>query len=507
MSENELRRLQNIEARIKELAKESGLSTTDIIFEIVPAQRMLEGMAYRFPTNFSHWSFGRDYDKARTIYEHTGEGIPYEVVWNFDVPKAFIVETNPFALKALVIAHVFGHVDFFLRSRYSSHGRSFSDVAEEARHAAHRFREYEAQYGREQVEKTIDAAMSIRWQGSLDSMTEEELDDDLARERIVSVEREKLRYARQGGSGFGRLPTAEETAEVEKKLRLLSRRVPPEPISDLLGYIARYSTALTSWQRDILGVVRNQAQASVPNARTKLLNEGWATFWHARIMRKLFEEKLLTPAEHGVFNDFHSRVTRESRMNFNWYSIGPALFEYILERWDRGCFGKEYENCADPIKKAYWNTRAGKGMEKIFATRALYSDRMAIEEFFTDEFINRLKLYIYEAIPDETTGSVNYVIAEKNPEVIRGILKKQFANQMGIQPITIRNADYNNHGELYLFHDYDVGGVELDERYRNGTLENIQYLWGRKVHLDTVVSKKRIVYAYDSKQKKVVVVK
>ena len=135
MKKRGIERLVEIEKRIKKIAEESGLLTTDITFEITTAQRVLEGMAYEFPVNFSHWTFGRDYEKYRTIYEHTGTGIPYEQVWNFDKPKAFLVETNPFALNVLVIAHVYGHVDFFLANRYLKQGRSFSNVAEEARNA------------------------------------------------------------------------------------------------------------------------------------------------------------------------------------------------------------------------------------------------------------------------------------------------------------------------------------------------------------------------------------
>ena len=91
MTKKELNRLIELDKRIQELVKEFGLLTTEVDFEVTTAQRVLEGMSYMFPTNFSHWSFGRDFEKHRTIYEHTGSGIPYEQVWNFDRPKAFLV--------------------------------------------------------------------------------------------------------------------------------------------------------------------------------------------------------------------------------------------------------------------------------------------------------------------------------------------------------------------------------------------------------------------------------
>jgi len=498
MNDKEIARLRTIEGRVREIIQEFGLLTTDIIFEIVPAQRMLEGMAYNFPVNFSHWSFGRDYEKARTIYDHSGAGIPYEVVWNFDVPKAFLVETNPFALNVLVVAHVYAHVDFFLASRYCKHGRSFSDIAEEARNAAARFREYESKYGKEKVEKTIDAAMSIRWQEHPDLFFEEELDNDAARERLMLYEREKLRRAKDFYSEFKRPETEKEIKKIENYLRYLTQLTPPEPIYDLLGYLIRYSPILKSWQRDILTVIRNQARALSPNARTKTLNEGWATYWHARIMRRLFGEGLLTPEEHGVFNNFHSNVTRDQKLGFNWYRIGPMLFEYVEERWDKGQFGAEYEECEDPVKKAYWDTNAGKGMEKIFSVRSIYSDRMAVEEFFTDEFIERTKLFIYKEEKFPNTGEIFYVIVERRPEIIRRILKFEFASSMGIQPIVIQNSDYRSRGELSLHHKYTK--VELDKHYRDGTLRNLYYLWGRKIYLHTVVDGNWVECTFNGKQ-------
>ncbi len=499
MDKKELERLVFLEKRIAEIVQEFGLLTTEIDFEIVSSQRVLEGMAYNFPKNFSHWSFGRDYDRNRTIFEHTGQGIPYEQVWNFERPKALIVESNPFALKVLVIAHVFGHVDYFLRNRFVQHGRSFADIAQEARDAAERFKKYEEKYGADEVEKTIDAGMSIQWQQHTDPFLEEELDNELARERLIETVRAKLKRNDSMDSEFKEPLTKEEKAEIEKSLRHLSQLSPPRPIYDLLGYIIRYSPSLKPWQRDVLSVVRNQARALAPMGRTKMADEGWATYWHVQIMRKLFEEKLLTAEEHGVFNDFHSAVTRENKVDFNWYRVGSALFEDIKERWDRGCFGKDYEQCENPTQKAYWNTGTMKGQEKIFQVASFYSDRMIIEEFFTDDFVRKTRLYLYEAEVDKTTGEVTYEIIEKNPEIIRALLKHAFT-LYGMMPIRVQNADHNNQQQLYLKHDFD--GLELDPQHREGTLRNIFYLWNRKIFLETVEKDAQVIHTFDGHKHK-----
>ena len=93
---------------------------------------------------------------------------------------------------------------------------------------------------------------------------------------------------------------------------------------------------------DMLSVIRNQARALAPNGRTKLLNEGWATYVHVHIMRQIFQEGLLTPEEHGVFNKFHSAVLREDKKSLNWYRVGYGLYEYVEEQWDKGRFGREF---------------------------------------------------------------------------------------------------------------------------------------------------------------------
>ena len=393
MKKQEIERLLELEKRIKEIAEESGLLTTEITFEVTTAQRVLEGMAYEFPVNFSHWTFGRDYEKYRTIYEHTGAGIPYEQVWNFDKPKAFLVETNPFALNVLVIAHVYGHVDFFLANRYLRQGRSFSNVAEEARNASKRFKEYEARYGQKEVEKIIDAGMSIQWHQNPDPFFEEQ-DEETVRERLIYLERAKLERFEDLKSKFKKPETEQEISLIEKRLERLLAKTPPEPTYDILNYITKKSPKpLKPWMIDVLTVLRNQARSLAPNKKTKGLNEGWATYWHVRIMRRLFEEGLITPEEHGIFNDFHSGVTQENKAGFNWYRIYLALFENIKERWDKGQFGRDYEEERNAFKHSRWDTATGLGNQKIFEVRSFYSDRMAVEEFFTDEFIREQQLY------------------------------------------------------------------------------------------------------------------
>lgn len=495
MTHDELKRLMKIEKRVHEIATESGLLTTDIDFEICPARRILEAMSYHFPTNYSHWTFGRDFEKNRTFYEHTGTGIPYEQVWNFERPRALLVETNPFALNAMVIAHVFGHVDFFLGSSYLKRGRSFSDVAEEARYAAKRFKEYEARYGREAVEKTIDAALSVCWHQPADPFLDEP-DDEEARQKLITRGKSELRRLEKD-TRISVEEMKKEKERIETQLKLLEEKTPPEPVYDILKYILEHGDALKPFQRDILTVIRNQARALAPNMRTKMLNEGWATYWHLRIMQQLTKEGLISKSEHGVWTTFHAKVTKRNKFQINVYHLGPAILEYAEHIWDTGRFGREYEWCEDPHQREEWNTHLGKGKEKIFSIRERYSDRMSVEEFATDEFIRENELYVYREVDDQRTGGTLLKIVEKNPALIRLYLKRYFS-YYGIPPIAVIDGNLRDRGTLLLRHDDH--GLELDERYIEETLRNIFFLRKRAVYLDSKKEAKIIRYWFDGKK-------
>ena len=263
-------------------------------------------------------------------------------------------------------------------------------------------------------------------------------------------------------------------------------KTPPVPEYDLLRYIKAHSPQpLRLAAVDILSVIRNQARALAPNARTKLLNEGWATYVHVHIMRQLFQEGYLTSEEHGVFNRFHSAVLRENKYGLNWYRVGHGLYEHIKQEWDKGRFGREFEECEDPIERANWDKQTNCGNEKIFEVRANFSDRMAVELFFDDEFIHDQRLYIYQEQTDPVTGEIIDVIVESRPEVLRTLLKQQLTLH-GAPVIYVKDGNYKDNRELYLVHvSHPHAHQELDGEYERATLENIFRLWGRTVHLET----------------------
>jgi stage V sporulation protein R len=258
-------------------------------------------------------------------------------------------------------------------------------------------------------------------------------------------------------------------------------RTPPEPTADIFKYIIENSPTLSQeWQKDILSTIRGQALYFMPYRRTKIMNEGWATYWHEKIMNRLFAIKFLSSEEHGYYNLYNSRVKAHSPRSINPYLLGSALFKDIEMRWNTGRFGPEYHNCSDAIEKQNWDTHLNKGMEKIKEVRRTHMDWFFIDEFLNREVIEDLQLYVYQE-SDEGTH-INIEVKETGWKAVKQMMVQSLMN-WGMPRIQVVDGNYGNSLQLYLRHEFE--GLPLDDEYCRRTLEHIYSIWGRPVHLET----------------------
>ncbi len=480
---SDLKRLIEFDEAIQGIVKDFGLDCFPQEFDVIPAQKMLEILAYRFPINFSHWSFGRDYEMERTKYEY-GYGIPYEVVLNSDPSRAYLINTNPFAVQVMVMAHVYAHNSFMKNNFYFKPTRR--DILPSASESSLRFQTYEKKYGLEKVESLIDAAMSIELNINPDFFiteeSEEEQLDRLKKKQVLS----EITHGK-----FDDL-TKDLDRKVEEPIDY-DRKTPLEPEQDVILYIQNHSPKpLQKWEKDVLSVIRDQSRYFMPQRRTKIMNEGWASYWHIKIMDKLFREHLLNEEEHGFFNLYNARVLATNPKTINPYLVGLKIFTDIEDRWNKGQFGREWDECQDPRKKEAWDLKLGQGKEKIFSVSCSYSDRFFIEHFLTEQLVKDLELYIY--FGKEEGNVIEYEIIEKQWEKIRNALVQSLSS-FGMPTIYVQDGDYHGRRDLYLKHAFN--GIELDEEYRKKTMENIFFLWDRPVYLETIVGNHKIFWGYD----------
>jgi stage V sporulation protein R len=487
--DSEFQRLVQFDDRIQEIVREFGLDFFPQEFDVIPAQKMLEILAYRFPVNFSHWSFGRDYERERTKYEY-GFGIPYEVVLNSNPARAYLMNTNPFPIQVMVMAHVYAHNDFMKNNLHFKPTRR--DILPSASEAAIRFQRYEKRFGLEPVERLIDSGLSIELNINPDFFIREETEDE-QKERLSSPSV----VAETSGPYDDLIARKKPDRPAMDHYR---KRTPLEPERDILLYLINHSPKpLEEWEKDILSVIRDQSRYFMPQRRTKIMNEGWATLWHMRIMDRLFQEGLLKAEEHGFYNLYNSRVLGTNPRMPNPYLIGLKMFQDIEERWNKGRFGREWETCDDPRRKETWDLGLGQGREKIFEVRRGFSDRFFIEQFLTQELVDELDLYLYEG--QQEHGEIRYVISDRDWKRLKRLMVLHLST-FGTPHIVVQDGDYKGKRELYLRHAFE--GAELDQEYREKTLELIFYLWDRPVHVESVADGERVVFYFDGHSHKVV---
>jgi stage V sporulation protein R len=268
------------------------------------------------------------------------------------------------------------------------------------------------------------------------------------------------------------------------------RQIPEEPDRDVLHFLLEHAP-LEHWERDILAIVRAEAEYFAPQGMTKVMNEGWASYWHSTIMT----QRALNDAEVVDFADHHSGTTAMSPGRVNPYKIGIELFREIEDRWNKGKFGKDYDECDDIEARKRWDRRLGLGRQKIFEVRKIYNDVTFIDTFLTEEVCDRLKLYVYGF--DARSG--HYVVVDRDWRKVKTQLLFSLTN-LGHPAIMVVDANHANRGELYLKHRYE--GVGLDMEKAGDTLRNLHRIWRRPVHLETVEDERGRLLSYDGSEHK-----
>lgn len=481
--------LTAVQTEMERYAKQYGLDFFPTIFEVVDYDQLNAIAAYGgFPTRYPHWRFGMEYDRLSKGYSYGLQKI-YELVINNDPCYAYLLASNEATDHKLVMAHVYGHCDFFKNNAFFAHTNR--KMVDEMANHGNRVRRFMDRYGVEEVENFIDACHS------LENLI------DIHSTYIKRRDPVRSKYNFDGEDRDGEPPRKPpkfrakdymdpyvNPREVDADARVAAddRQFPAEPMRDVLLFLLEHAP-LNSWQVDVLSIIRDEAYYFAPQGQTKIMNEGWATFWHSTIMTR-----------HGIqgadlicYADHCAGTLAGSQTQLNPYKLGVELFRDIEDRWNRGRFGEQYESCDDLAEKREWNTHAGLGREKIFEVRRVHNDLTFVDEFLTLDFCRRHKLFSFGF--NETREQ--YEIESRQFEPIKQQLLFNLTNA-GRPEIFVRNGNYKNRGELLLEHRFN--GVELKADYANATLVNLERIWRRPVHIETVLEENRVRLSYNGRQ-------
>ncbi len=276
---------------------------------------------------------------------------------------------------------------------------------------------------------------------------------------------------------------AQRKAKAEELSRM--RSFPESPVRDVLGFLAEHAR-LPRWKREILSIIRAEAIYFAPQGQTKIMNEGWATYWHTKLMT----QHILSDAEVIDYADANSGTLSMRPGQLNPYKLGVELWRHIEERWDKGRFGKAWVDCSDPRERDAWDTGAGLGREKIFQVRRTHNDVTFLDTFLTVDFCRRLGFFTTKF--DKKSGE--WVLDSREFEDVKRQLLDMVATR-GQPRVYVVDANAHNRGELLLWHQHDGPDIQLD--WATSTLENLVAVWGRPVHLDTIVDGDSIRLSHD----------
>jgi stage V sporulation protein R len=480
--------LARAQERIESIASEYGLTFFRTVFEVVDYEQMNALAAYGgFPTRYPHYRFGMEYNQLSKSYEYGLHKI-YEMVINNDPTYAYLLEGNTMLDQKLVMAHVYGHADFFKNNMYFAHtNRKMID--DMANHAT-RVRRYQERYGIERVERFLDDCLSIQelidpalvfFEGASGESDE---DDHPQREdapgRMPSKEAYLDRYVNPPDYLAKQMEKQKEQSEATYSSR--------HSVRDVLDLIMRCAP-LENWERDLLSTIREESYYFLPQRQTKVMNEGWASYWHSKIMTS----RVLTDAEVIDYADHHSGTVATAPGRLNPYKLGLELFRDIEKRWNHGQFGPEWEACEDMAERNAWNRELGLGCQKIFEVRRVHCDTTFLDEFLTPEFCHDQQLFVSK----EDGRTKQAVVSSREFNEIKQALLFQFTNG-GRPVIEAVDINYANRGELLLLHRHV--GVDLRWDWAQEVLESIVRLWRRPVLIETVRGGKPVRLGHDGNQ-------
>ncbi|KAB2496578.1 SpoVR family protein [Priestia endophytica] len=459
MNDTQQKQLYRAIEEITEIAEGFGLDFYPMRYEICPSEIIYTFGSYGMPTRFSHWSFGKQFHKMKLHYD-LGLSKIYELVINSNPCYAFLLDSNSLIQNKLIVAHVLAHCDFFKNNaRFANTNR---DMVDSMAATAERITQYEILHGKREVEKFLDAVLSIQ----------EHIDPSLMRPKLSWTMDEEEEEETTVETPYDDL-WALDGDKVKKEKKKKKKKLPPQPEKDILLFIEQYSRELEEWQRDILTMMREEMLYFWPQLETKVMNEGWASFWHARIIRELE----LTSSEAIEFAKLNADVVQPSRTTINPYYLGLKIFEDIEER---------YNNPTEEMKRL--GVKANSGRDKMFEVREVESDISFIRNYLTKDLVMREDMYLF------AKQGRDYKIVDKQWTEVRDQLVSMRVNG-GFPYITVTDGDYLKNGELYLKHWYE--DIELDVKYLEKVLPYTYQLWGRTVHMETSLEGKQVLFSYD----------
>jgi stage V sporulation protein R len=468
--------LQDYEREIGRIAAEFNLDTYPNQIEIISSEQMMDAYASSaMPINYHHWSFGKHFLSVQNSYRRGHMGLAYEIVFNSNPCIAYLMEENTLTMQALVIAHAsYGHNSFFKNNYMFRTWTDAESIIDYMLFARKFIANCEQRHGVDEVEKVLDACHALMFHGV----------DRYKRPYPISMDEEKRRQEereailqQQVNELWRTIPVRE--AEVDAQAE---RRFPEEPQENILYFLEKNAPLLEPWQREIIRIVRKISEYLYPQRQTKVMNEGWACFWHFHILHELYREGLVTDGFMMEFLQYHTAVIYQPPFNSPHYSgINPYTLGYsMMQDLKRIC-----ESPTDEDRQWFPDIAGSPWQETLDFAMRDFKDESFILQFLSPRLIRELKLFSVVDDADRDYMEVAAIHDEWGYQSLRESLSASY-DLGNLEPyIQVYNVNVRGDRALTLRHDMHQGRP-LEPQNAREVIKHLHQLWGFDVVMESV---------------------
>lgn len=456
-----------------------GLDFYPTVVQMLTYDEISEIAAYGgFPVRYPHWSFGMEYEELQRGYEHGMHRI-YEMVINTNPCYIYCLDSNTLVDNVTVVAHALGHNDFFKNNVFFS--PTNQNMMNQLANHGTRIRKYIARWGKEKVTEFIDHCLRITTLIDVSKAWDrKKVKDIVIRDSRKWNHPKRLEVEENHDYMEPYINTKEwnqkQLEKIERDEIATELDIFNDPTRDIMGFI-RDNAPLKPWQSDIIAMLYQESIYFAPQRLTKMLNEGWASYIDYQIMAKSGLVGLGQKTHDAGIVEYaiHKMGVLGGKYSTNPYKLGFCLFLDIEERWNKGRFGTEYDECDDLETKRNWDKKLNLGHEKVFEVRKHYNDLTALLEYFTPEFCDKYEFFNWKRY---SNGDIKF--EDREFKKIKQNLIKRYTNG-GLPEISLVDSNHCGKGYMLLEHQYD--GSPLYIPHLQSVLQSLYFFWQNEIYL------------------------
>ena len=469
------------DAAIAETAAEYGLDTYPNQIEIITSEQMLDAYATSgLPLGYPHWSYGKEFIRNEQAYRRGMQGLAYEIVINSNPCIAYLMEENTMTTQAVVIAHAcYGHNSFFKGNHLFRQWTAADAILDYLVFARRYVMECEERHGAAAVEEVLDACHALMAHGV----------DRYQRPAPLTLKAEAARLAereghreRQFNDLWRTLP--ERSREAQSNI---PARFPADPQENILYFVEKHSPRLEPWQRELVRIVRKLAQYFYPQGQTKVMNEGWATFWHYTIVNRLHERGLVDDAFMLEFIQSHTAVIAQPGFEspnyggLNPYALGFAVFTDLK----RICATPDAED-----REWFPNLAGGDWRSTLDFAMRNFRDESFLAQYLSPRLMREFRLFAIADHEHDEVLRVDSIHDEPGYRRVRKLLAQQHAQEDRVPDVQVVRYDRDGDRSLTLRYARRRGQPLTGAAAQ--VVAHLRRLWGFAVRLESYENDARV---------------